>query len=150
MSDTSVSDTFSKLAVSGTLAIVVFATIGQLSHRGGVSLGGYAADLVPLLASWLVFAALTQRFVPTWLGGVTVGVLIRMVVLGHYRWSEVSFWVVALVFVGGVAFVAWWALRRRMSQRSKPLAAPTEAHEQESDLVTRVQAGIALNKMPPR
>jgi hypothetical protein len=50
-----------------------------------------------------VFAALTRRFVPTWLGGVTLGVAIRMVALGHYRWNELAFLAVALGFVGLVA-----------------------------------------------
>lgn len=41
---------------------------------------------------------------PTWLGGVTLGVAIRMVALGHYRWNELAFLAVALGFVGVVAF----------------------------------------------
>ncbi|HEY6961383.1 MAG TPA: DUF3054 domain-containing protein [Gaiellaceae bacterium] len=92
-----------RLAAAGAAAIVVFATIGQLSHRGGVSPGGYAADVLPLLACWLALAWWTKRFVPTWLGGVTLGVLARMVVLGHYRWNEAAFWLVSLVFVGALA-----------------------------------------------
>jgi len=86
---------------------VLFATIGQLSHHGGVSAGGYAADTLPFLGAWLVFAYATRRFVPTWVGGVVVGVAIRAVVLSHYRWSELSFLVVALVFIGAVSFLVW-------------------------------------------
>jgi hypothetical protein len=97
-----------RLAVAGTIAILLFATIGQLSHDHGVSAGGYAADALPLLGAWLVMARLTGRFLPTWLVGVTVGVLIRVVVLGHYRWNEFAFLAVALVFVGAVA----WAVDR--------------------------------------
>lgn len=100
-----------RLALAGTVAIVLFATIGQLSHHDRVTVGGYAADLVPLLASWLVLAAATRRFGPTWLGGVTAGVAIRMVALGHYRWSELSFLAVALAFVGAVALGVLAALR---------------------------------------
>jgi hypothetical protein len=92
-----------RLAAAGAVAILLFATIGQLSHHGGVSLGGYAADLVPLLGCWLAAAWWTRRFVPTWLLGVTAGVAIRMLVLGHERWSELAFWLVALAFVGAVA-----------------------------------------------
>ena len=44
------SDTCSRLALAGTLAILAFATIGQLSHDHHVSLAGYAADALPLLA----------------------------------------------------------------------------------------------------
>jgi hypothetical protein len=92
-----------RLAVAGVVSIVVFATVGQLSHEGGVSIGGYAADVLPFLGCWLAVAWWTRRFVPTWLLGVSGGVLIRAVVLGHYRWSELSFLAVALVFIGAVS-----------------------------------------------
>lgn len=92
-----------RLALAGTAAILVFATIGQLSHEGGVSAGGYAADVLPLVGCWLAAAWWTRRFVPTWLLGVTGGVALRMVILGHYRWRELSFLLVALAFVGALA-----------------------------------------------
>ena len=107
MSDTVVSDTFSKLAIAGTVAILIFATIGQLSHDHHVSAGGYAADVLPLLGAWLLVAWRTGRFVPTWLAGVTIGVPIRMVVLSHYHWNELAFLAVALVFIGVVAWPTW-------------------------------------------
>jgi hypothetical protein len=69
-----------------------------------VTAGGYAADTLPFLATWVAFAAWTKRFLPTWLGGVTLGVALRAVILSHYRWSELSFLVVALVFIGAVAY----------------------------------------------
>ena len=112
------SDTFAELAIAGTVAIVAFATIGQLSHEGGVSLGGYAADLLPLLASWLAVAYVTRRFLPTWLIGVTLGVAIRMVVLGHYHWNQLSFLAVALVFVGAVAWATRGLLRTSTGRRT--------------------------------
>jgi hypothetical protein len=107
-----VSDTVSKLALAGAIAIVLFATIGQLSHDHHVSLAGYASDALPLLAGWLLLARLTGRFVPTWLGGITIGVGIRMVVLGHYRWNELAFLAVALVFNGVVAWPVWKLIDR--------------------------------------
>lgn len=85
------------------MAIVAFATIGQLSHHHHVSLGGYASDALPLLVAWFAVAYKTRRFVPTWLGGVTLGVVVRMVALGHYHWDQLTFLVVALVFVGLIA-----------------------------------------------
>jgi len=99
------------------VAIVAFATIGQFNHDGGVSVGGYAADLVPLLASWLAVAYVTRRFVPTWLIGVTLGVAIRMIVLGHYHWNQLSFLAVALVFIGAVAGVTRESLRTSTRRR---------------------------------
>ena len=53
--------------------------------------------------AWLVVAYVTRRFVATWLIGVTLGVVIRMVVLGHYHWNQLSFLAVSLVFIGAVA-----------------------------------------------
>lgn len=112
MSDTKVSDTFSRLAIAGTIAIFVFATIGQLSHDHHVSAGGYAADVLPLLGAWLAVAWKTGRFLPTWLMGVTIGVAIRMVVLSHYQWNELAFLAVALVFIGLIAWLTWKLLGR--------------------------------------
>jgi hypothetical protein len=109
---------FRQLALAGTVAIVVFATIGQLSHDGGVSLTGYAADLLPVLGSWLLVARLTGRFLPTWLIGVTLGVTIRMAVLGHYHWNQLSFLAVALVFVGAVAWATRGLLRTWTGRRT--------------------------------
>jgi hypothetical protein len=77
-----------------------------------VSLGAYAADVLPLLGCWLAAAWWTGRFVPTWLLGVTAGVVLRMVILGHERWSELAFWLVALVFIGVVAALLTVALKR--------------------------------------
>jgi hypothetical protein len=86
------------------LAIVVFATIGQLSHHGEVSATGYAEDALPLLATW--FAAdyvVGGRFVPTWLAGVTAGILVRAAILGHWYAKELAFWLVALATIGALA-----------------------------------------------
>jgi len=100
------------LLIAGAVAILAFATIGQLSHDHHVSLGGYAADAVPLLVAWFAVAYATRRFVPTWLLGVTFGVLARMIPLGHYHWDQLTFLLVALVFVGLIAWPAQWIARR--------------------------------------
>ena len=94
-----------RLAAAGAVAILLFATIGQLSHHGGVTAGGYAADALPLLGCWLAAAWWTRRFLPTWILGVTGGVALRMIVLSHYRANELAFFLVALAFVGAVAYV---------------------------------------------
>jgi hypothetical protein len=107
-----------RLAVAGVVAILVFATIGQLSHHGGVSAGGYAADTLPFLAGWVFVAWRTGRFLPTWLLGVSFGVGVRAIVLSHYRWSELSFLVVALAFIGAVAGVLTAAPRSRPHRRT--------------------------------
>jgi Protein of unknown function (DUF3054) len=112
-----------RYVVADGLAIVVFATIGQLSHHGHVSLGGYADDALPLLAGWFAASALFGgRFVQTWFVGVSAGVLLRAAILGHWYAKELAFWAVALVFVGFFAATtrATWrsALRRRTARRA--------------------------------
>jgi hypothetical protein len=67
---------------------------------------------VPLLAGWFFGAYATRRFLPTWLLGVTLGVAIRMVALGHYQGDQLTFLLVALVFVGLVAWPVAWAVKR--------------------------------------
>ena len=89
----------------------MFATIGQLSHHGDVTVGGYAADTLPFLGGWLAAAWWTKRFVPTWLIGVTIGVVVRMLILGHEHWNELAFFVVSLAFIGAVAYPLWRLLR---------------------------------------
>jgi hypothetical protein len=112
-----------RYAAADALAIVVFATIGQLSHHGRVSAHGFADDALPLLAGWFAASAVFRgRFFPTWLAGVSAGVLLRAALLGHWYAKELAFWVVALVFVGFFAATtrATWrsALRRRTARRA--------------------------------
>jgi hypothetical protein len=95
-----------------TLAIVVFVTIGELSHHGHVSTAGYAEDALPLLAGWFAAAwAFRGRFVPTWLAGVSAGVLVRAAILDHWYAKELAFWLVALVTIGLFAAVGRLAVR---------------------------------------
>jgi hypothetical protein len=49
--------------------------------------------------------------------------------------------------------LSWLRLRRRKQRGRVPASRrekPTEASEQETDLLKRIAAGIALNKLPPR
>ena len=69
-----------------------------------MSATGYAEDALPFLVAWFaVYRVFGGRFVPTWLVGVTLGVAIRAIALSHYRWNELAFWLVSLVFIGAVA-----------------------------------------------
>jgi Protein of unknown function (DUF3054) len=104
-----------------TLAILIFATIGQLSHHGHVSVTGYVEDALPFIIGWFVADRLfSGRFLPTWLVGVTLGVAIRAVALSHYRSSELTFWLVSLLFIGALAgamrAASGIARRRRTAQ----------------------------------
>jgi hypothetical protein len=66
--------------------------------------------ILPFGFCWLVVCRLTERFLPTWLLGVTAGVAVRMVILGHERWSELSFLVVSLVVIGALSFLLLWLM----------------------------------------
>jgi hypothetical protein len=69
-------------------------------------------------AGWFaVFAATRGRFLSTWLAGTTLGVALRMVALGHERWSEAAFWLVALGFLGAGSGVLRTALARTEPRR---------------------------------
>jgi hypothetical protein len=65
-----------------------------------------------LLIAWFVVAYATRRFVPTWLVGVTLGVVVRMIALGHYHWDQLVFLLVSLAFVGLIAWPVQFAARR--------------------------------------
>jgi hypothetical protein len=43
---------------------------------------------------------------------VTLGVVARMIALGHYHWDQFTFLLVALVFVGLIAWPMSWLARR--------------------------------------
>ena len=43
---------------------------------------------------------------------MTLGVVARMIALGHYPWDQLTFLLVALVFVGLIAWPALWLARR--------------------------------------
>jgi uncharacterized membrane protein YhdT len=43
---------------------------------------------------------------------VTLGVVARMIALGHYRWDELTFLLVALVFIGLIGWPVRFVARR--------------------------------------
>lgn len=110
-----------RAAALDAAAILLFATIGQLSHHGHLSATGYAESALPFLAGWLLVGiAVRGRFLPMWLAGTTLGIAIRMVALSHYRASEAAFWLVALAFLG--ATTGGWRLVLNLLAR-RPLPA---------------------------
>jgi hypothetical protein len=101
-----------KPAVTDALAILVFVTIGQVSHHGGVSAIGYAEDALPFLGCWFAAAAAFRgRFLPTWLVGVPAGVLVRAAILSHWYARELAFLLVSLVTIGVLAAAGRLAVR---------------------------------------
>jgi len=96
-------------ACSDAGAILVFVTIGLLSHEGGLSPGGYARNALPFLGCWfaaaLLFGLYTRdgraRLVATWAVGVPAAVLVRALVLGRTaEGREAAFLAVSLAAVG--------------------------------------------------
>jgi hypothetical protein len=77
-----------------------------------------------LLVAWFAIAYLTRRFVTTWLAGVTLGVVARMIALGHYRWDQVTFLLVALTFVGLIAWPVQWLASRFRPDGLDPIRRP--------------------------
>jgi len=97
------------LAAADAGAILVFVTIGLLSHPGGVSATGYARDALPFLGGWFAAAATFRlyarpgiwRLAATWAAGVVTAVLVRALILGRsLNGKEAAFLAVALVTIG--------------------------------------------------
>lgn len=117
-------------AASDAAAILVFVTIGLLSHHGGVSLRGYARDALPFLGCWfaaaLVFRLYTLgglgRLAATWAVGVPAAVLVRALVLGRpLGGKELAFLVVSLVTIA-VLVLAFRGLLRLLESRTSRAA----------------------------
>jgi len=113
-------------AIADALAILVFVTIGLLSHHGDLSVAGYARDALPFLGCWfgaaLAFRLYSRpgwwRLAATWAVGVPVAVLVRALGLGRHLGSkEGAFLVVSLVTVG-VLVVAFRLLSSRVLRAS--------------------------------
>jgi hypothetical protein len=113
------------LVAADAVAILVFVTIGLLSHHRGVSARGYARDALPFLGCWFAAAAIARlysrprarRLVVTWAAGVPTAVLIRALVLGRtLGGKEAAFLAVSLVTIGLLVPVT------RLFARARPLA----------------------------
>jgi hypothetical protein len=88
------------------LALAAFVTVGLVNHHGGVSLTGYARDLLPIGACWLLAAGAfdlykrprARALLATWLVGVTAGIAVRALVLWRLDSNDAVFLAVALCF----------------------------------------------------
>jgi hypothetical protein len=96
-------------ALSDAAAILLFVTIGLLSHHGGLSLRGYARDALPFLGCWFAASVGARlysrpslpRLAVTWAIGVPAAVLVRALVLGRtLGGKEAAFLTVSLVTIG--------------------------------------------------
>jgi hypothetical protein len=96
-------------AASDALAILLFVTIGLVSHHGALSFRGYARDALPFLGCWFAVALADRlysrpslaRLALTWAVGVPAAVLVRALVLGRtLGGKEAAFLTVSLVTIG--------------------------------------------------
>ena len=96
------------LALSDGAAILVFATVGLISHDHGLSATGYARDALPILGTWFAAAFVFRtyadqrpaRLLATWAIGVPLGILVRALALGRsLNGKEAVFLGVALVSI---------------------------------------------------
>jgi hypothetical protein len=121
-------------ALADGLALVAFVTFGLLSHDHALGAAGYARDALPLLAGWFAAAVLfglyrgggRRALLATWAVGVTLGVVVRALVLGRAPdGGEAAFLGVTLAFT--LLFVllfrsaaASLSRRRRPTRRAAP------------------------------
>ena len=100
------------LPLADALGILVFATVGLVSHDE-FGLAGYARDALPLLGGWfaaaLVFGAYrspsTRTLLLTWIVGVPLGLLVRALVLDRdFDGDQAVFLGISLAFT--LLFVA--------------------------------------------
>lgn len=100
--------------VADAVCLVAFVALGRQEHGSlGTGLGGLAGALWPFLAGWFGVALAVQlyrrplawnRWAVTLAGGVVVGMVLRIVFMGH------SFVLIFVVITAGVlaAFTAGW------------------------------------------
>ena len=106
------------LAAGDLLALLLFASIGLLSHDRAVDLDGLARDWLPLAAGYTAAALLVHAWtrpgwvtlLRAWIGGVTAGVLARAVVLGRSPGGEQLEFLVVTLLVTLLLLVVWRAL----------------------------------------
>jgi hypothetical protein len=115
------------------VALALFAPLGLVSHREGITLLGIGRNAGPLLLGWFLAAGLLRtysiggrgRTVATWLLGVTAGVVLRGVLLDRSLGEgQVAFLLVSLA-VTGALLGAW----RGMLSRSASGAPPRPAEQ---------------------
>ena len=90
-----------KAAAWDAAALLVFVVVGVFTH--GASASAFFRDAACILGGWLVAAVMFRLYVrggwwrlaATWLVGVSAGVLVRAVIVGHVAFD---FWGVALGF----------------------------------------------------
>lgn len=119
------------LAAADAVSIVVFVTIGLISHGHGFG-SGYARDLPPFLGCWFAAALVfglyrgggRRQLALTWLVSVPVAVLVRALAFDRaLDGSEAAFLAVAVVTIGALVGTERLLLRLAGS-RLRPATSP--------------------------
>ena len=113
------------VVTSDAVALVLFAVIGMLSHDHALSFLRFLSDAGPIAGGWFVAAALFGAYrrpgwrtlLPTWLVGVTGGVLVRAGILGRAVGGKqaaflVTTLIITLLLVVGLRFCGLLAAAR--------------------------------------
>lgn len=120
------------LVASDAVAIALFAVIGVLSHDHGLTFVRFLRDAGPVGGGWFVGAALFGAYrrpgwrtlLPTWLVGVTGGVLVRAGILGRaVDGKQAAFLVTTLIFslllVLGLRLLRWLVAARIPGEQAR-------------------------------
>lgn len=128
------------LLVGGDVAaLLLFATIGRVSHGEGVSLGAALGTAWPFIAGWLASAALLGGYgkaaqggnagaaaaaaAKTWALGIPVGLLVRSASRGYL--PDPSFVAVSMV-ANGVLLLGWRTALAAATPETKEPRTPLE------------------------
>lgn len=105
------------LVAGDVIALALFAPIGLLSHDEGITLAGISRNAGPIVGGWLIVAVVARayvrrsprRTVVSWAAGVSLGVVVRGVLLDRPLGAGyVTFWGVTLAVTG--IFLGLWRL----------------------------------------
>lgn len=108
------------LAMGDTIALLLFAVIGLLSHREGLSLVGILRNALPIWLVWFLVAPFLRTYstpswrnlLYTWAVAVSAGVWLRSMMLGHsFGTGFFIFWAIALATTL-ILLMAWRFLAR--------------------------------------
>jgi hypothetical protein len=109
----------STVAVGDAAVLILWAVIGLINHKEGVTFAGVLRNAGPIMIGWFAAALLLRtyrrparvwRFLATWAIGISAGVVLRAVILGKpWNGDELAFFGVTLA-VTLILLAAWRAL----------------------------------------
>jgi hypothetical protein len=103
------------LAVGDGLVLVLWAVLGLMHHEEGVTFAGLLRNAGPILVGWFAAALALRtyarpgflRFLATWAIGITVGVLLRSLILTK-PWNGDEFTFLGVTLAVTLALLLLW------------------------------------------